>query len=288
MSILLKDQHNITDSIEGKKMVNNILNAGPKKNRILIVDHDTGEVLQEVNNKILIPGSQITACKQFGLEDVVKFPTYNSILGLDESHEDYSVQPLKDPVTCLWAAGRDGFLSSPAEIIEVSNTDHIKAEDLVPFRHVTIDNDLDDDNRKIYFGRKTDVENNTIDYYFKAFDTNPVLHVRYLDGTQVTHNVWDVDSSQQVEVYVELRLSVNRLDFREYFELIGWENADISSVSLITAWAEDIVSNPDARVEDQKKYRYFHDCIPYTKYNFKAEDLSERTRAIDFIYQLYY
>lgn len=285
---VIKDYADISDDFN--KVLVKADKGGPKKTRIVIKDHDTGETLQEIENKILVPGSQSAACKQFGILPVVDFPTYNSELGLENSYDPYSVQPKNEPITCLFCAGRDGFGTSPNEIFTVSNIDRIEPiNDILPFRYCSPDNDLDKDQREVYFGRKKEL-NGKISYYFKSFDTEPQLHVRYLDGTEVTDKMWSINSNQQVEIYVEMRLSINRLDFRDYFDqVLGWDKADISTISLLTAWyTRDIIENPDADPADQIKYRWYQDVIPFSKFNFKAEDLQSLDRAVDFIYSVYY
>jgi len=277
-------------SMGSRAIVNNRMSAGPVKTEITIRDADTKEVLQVVHNKTLIPGSQAQACKQFGILPVLELPTYNSELGLENSLDPYSTQPINEPITCLWCAGRGGFGTSPNEVFVVSNIDRIEPkDDIMPFRYCDPTNDIDKELRDTYFGRKIE-ENGKISYYFKTFDTEPQLHIRYLDGTEVTDKMWSIDSTQQIEVYVEMRLLANRLDFRDYIDqVLGWDKADFSTVSLLTAWyTRDIIENPDAPAEDQLKYRWYQDVLPFSKFNFKAEDLSSLNRAIEFCYRLYY
>ena len=280
-TINLKDSCNIKD--HNGPTINQRLHAGPKGTKIIIKDHNTGKVLGEICNKILVPGSQVTACNQFGLQPVVNFPTYNTELGLDESYEEWSETPVNPPITCLWCVGRDGAGSSPNEVITVVNTDRIEPvyDDIIPFRYIASGgSDLSDDDREIYFGRKEDAGN--IAYYFKAFDTSPQLHIEYLDGTVVTHDMYSIPTNQPVEVYIEMRLSITRYDLREYFnEVLGWDDANISTVSLVTAWYDEIEV-------DGKTFKYYQDIIPFSKFNFRSEDLTDETRAIDFNYQIYY
>ena len=287
--IELKDYHEISDRINSSS-IDLRMKAGPVKTRIKIVDHDTGEVLQTTENKILVPGSQVTACKQFGLEQTVAFPTYNKELGLEHSLEQWNVQPYNEPITCLWCVGQSGFATSPNEVLVVSNTDRIEPKnDIIPFRYLDPDNDLDHDQRQKYFGRKVE-DNGKISYYFKEFDTQPQLHVRYLDGTEVSDRMYMIDSSQIVEVYVEMKLAVTRLDLRDYFDnVLGWENAHINTVSLLTAWYDDtIIENPEATEDSQIRYKWYQDIIPFSKFNFENEDLKNLNRALDFIYQVFY
>ena len=145
----------------------------------------------------------------------------------------------------------------------------------------------------MYFGRKTFNEGTSsekIAYFFKRFETDPQLHVRYLDGTEVTKNMWSIDSSQQVEVYVELKLAITRQDFRDYFDdVLGWGSADISTISLLTGWYDDsIIENPAAPEEDQIRYRWYQYVLPFSKFNMSQEQLRNENKALDFTYQVYY
>lgn len=288
----IKDKANIIDACTL---------GGPKRTKIIARDHESGKIIGVYENKVLVPGSQATACRQFGLDPVVNLPTYNTELVLQNSRPPFpETQPLNTPITCLWCAGRSGAGSSVNEVNVVSNTDRIspqiqsgrKYKDIVPFRYTTVDNDLDANERNIYFGRKEigSGNNKRIYYFFKAFDTTPLLHVRYLDGTEVTPNMWNVPSTQQVEIYVEMKLSVTRLDFREYFDqVLGWSNASISTISLLTAWYDNTIpENPSAAAADRVYYKWYQDILPFSKFNFDQNKLNDLNKGIDFTYQVYY
>ena len=289
---IIKDSHPTGDRVTANTLATQIvrnMKGGVKKTKIIIVDHETGKVLGEGENKILVPGSQTTACKQFGIDQVVLFPTYNSELGLENSYPDWTMPPTNDPITCLWCVGQSGYLNIPDEIIVVDTKDRIApVDDILPFRYVKASEDLDVDQRQTYFGRKPMEDGEHVAYYFKKFDTEPMLHVRYMDGTEVGPNMWNIDTPQEVEVFVEMRLSVSRLDFRDYFDqVIGWDKAYINTISLCTAWyRNDIPEDPDD--PESVHYRWFQDIIPFTKFNFKNNELTELNKAVDFIYQIYY
>lgn len=290
--ITLRDKHKLIDMVnDNNSQVIRQLKGGVRKTKIIIKDHETGEVIDTVENKVLVPGSQITACKQFGIDQVVLLPTYNSELNLQNSYDDWSQPPANEPITCLWCVGQSGFLSSPGEVLAVDTKERIEPiNDILPFRYVAPEDDLDPDQREMYFGRKIDPITGMIYYYFKKFDTTPQLHVRYLDGTDVGPNMFNVNTPQDIEVYVEMRLSISRLDFRDYFDqVIGWDNAYVNTVSLCTAWyRDDIVENPGSSTDEAINYQWYQDIIPFSKFNFKDNDLTELNKAIDFIYQIYY
>lgn len=295
-TINLKDTHYKYDRLSKAEVIKEALESKRgRKTRIIITDHNTGEVLQDLENKITVSGSQFSACNEFGIPPTVILPSYNLELGLENSHPPYNqTQPKNPPIVCLWCAGRSGGLNDAGEVLACKNTDRIEPiDDIVPFRYVSPANDLSRELREHYYGRCPDPEdpdNGYIKYYFKTPDTTPQLHVRYLDGTEVQDNMYNIDSSQSVEIYVESRLSVTRLDFRDYYDrVLGWDNADISTISLLTGWYDDtIIENPDAEPEDQYYYRWFQDIMPYSKLNFKTIDLRDLNQAVDFNYQIFY
>ena len=287
----VKDSHNITDRLTANKIIRHRLAAGPSKTVIKIIDKATGKVLDTGHNSIMLEGSQIAACKMFNLDQVVPVPTYNSMLGLDHTiGTDWDTQPYTDPCVCLWCAGRDGFDNSVNEVNALSNLDLIRPDSIIPFRYVPETEDLSRELRSIYFGRKTLEDKEMIAYYFKAFDTTPALHVRYLDGTEVTSNLYQVDSSQIAEIWVEMKLSVTRNDFRDYFDrVIGWDNADFSTISLLIGWYDNTIpENPDAPASDRVFYKWYQDVVPFSKWNFKAIDLTELTEGVEFTYQVFF
>ena len=81
------------------------------------------------------------------------------------------------------------------------------------------------------------------------------------------------------ECYIETRLRITKLDFRDYFDkVLGWENARISTISLNYAWYDDTID----------EYKWYQDIYTYTKLNFGYIWLVDESFAIDVIYQIYY
>jgi hypothetical protein len=75
-------------------------------------------------------------------------------------------------------------------------------------------------------------------------------------------------------------LSVEKEDFRDYFdEVLGWDNANISTISLLMAWYDDTQGDT---------YKWYQDIVSYSKFNFAQEQLKDLNRAIDFNYQVYF
>lgn len=266
------------------------LNAGPKRTKVTLVNHDTGEVLGVYENKIAISGSQFNAMKAFGLQTAAtKFPNYNDEMKLDNTT---TAAPKNEKIVCLFCVGDTGCGSTPKDVKVASYTDRIKpapenpsnvkefdSSMIMPFRFVDKDKDLNEDLRKYYFGRKTFNILNKVGYYFKGFDTEPQLYVRYADGTPITPEMYNVHSEQTAECFIQTRLRITSLDFRDYFEqVLGWDKARISSLSLCYAWYDDTIDD----------YKYYQDITPYSILYFSYQWLVDANVAIDVLYDIYY
>ena len=67
------------------------------------------------------------------------------------------------------------------------------------------------------------------------------------------------------------------------------DKRESSKRSVMLFWyRDDIVENPDSSTDEAINYQWFQDIIPFSKFNFKDNDLTELNKAIDFIYQIYY
>lgn len=289
--VSLNDKHSITDLINNDHNLADRLGGKVKKTRITLTDHDTGEVLGEYENKVVISGSMFSACKVFGIDTSLILPSYN-----DEMHFDNDQEKIPGnfdrSIVQLFCVGDDGCGATQKDVFPVNYTDRIRPliniDDpesciggIYPFRLQNINDDLPEQLRAYYFGRKT-YSDESIAYYFKRFDTEPELHVMYTDGTQVDDNMYNNDTDQVAECYVETRLRITRNDFRDFFaKVIGWDNARISTLSLCYAWEYEIE-------EEGNTHKYYQDIYPYTKLNFPVEFLVNLDKAIDFNYQVYY
>lgn len=288
--LYLRDILKSHDKMKIKSVIDVVDKATPVKTRIILKDHDTGEILSDDSNKVLITGSLLNACYAFGIssnyEDI---PSYNSDMHLDNSL-DPSTEPDNDNIVCLFCIDDSGCGTTATEVYEVNYTDRIEPSSIMPFRYVDADKDLDENLRKYYYGKKTlNDGSNKIAYYFKAFDTTPQLHLRYTDGTQINmEEIYTVDTAQMAECYVETRLRINRNDFRDYFEeVLGWDKARISSLSLCWGWYRQFVDGRDQYGNDLV-YKFYQTIRPYTKLNFPLNWLVDLTKAIDIIYRIYY
>lgn len=256
------------------------ITRGQQKGRCMAYVHGTDIPLWEKahENKVIVPGSAFTAAKHFaGINVPVKTPTYNTSLGLDEIVSVTDAEE-RQSFVYLWAVGIGGCGPEDSQVYDVDYTKWIAPSDLIPFRYEIANHDLSSEKRGVYFGRKDLPENDRIAYYFKAFDSAPVFKQQYVDGTPIDENIYISDNTLDVESYVELKMSVLRSDCRDYFiYTTGINDARINSISLLTAFPKTI-----------NGYTYYQNIRPLTKLNFPNESLIDLTKAIDFVYQIFY
>lgn len=255
------------------------INKSWARGEAIFKDIETGKVLFTVHNKVVIAGSQFVAQKLFNASELVHLPTYNESLNLENSvpHAADYVQT-QAPKVCLFGCGTKGCGTESSQVYPVKYTGRISPNaDLVPFRYQLQENDLSDELRLKYFGRK--ITENRYAYYFKAFESDPVMYMRYVDGTVIDENVYD---SQNVvvdaETFVEMSLQITKEDFRDYFRATTSINdAKINCISLMTAWVTELDG-----------YKYYQDITPLTQLNVPNEPLIDLTKGIDITYHIYF
>lgn len=246
--------------------------------KVIIKDPVTKKVVFEKWNKVILPGSFFTMKKHFkNVKLPVKLPTYNEVLDLDNTVGLTEEEKFNEGVF-LFAMGTGGCGPEGSQVYDVDYTKWIDKDHLVPFRYCISDNDLNDELREKYYGRKELKELDRIAYYFKGFDSDPIAKCAYLDGTPVDSNVYLSENKQKVRTYIELNMSVNEYDFRDFYEATtGINNCEVNTISLLTAYPKMI----DGHI-------VYQDIQPLTRLNFSNESLRDLTKGIDITYLIYY
>jgi hypothetical protein len=276
-------------SVDMKNAINEKMFGGVKGTKIEIINANTGEVENVLHNKTVLTGSTLNACNAWGVSPSFVLPNYNTDMNLDHTEDYNTVEPKNLPIICLFCVSDAGCGTTTKDVYVASYVDRIKPvtdtttelkpEHIMPFRYVDYDKDLSEDLRKYYFGRKEWVDKGKIGYYFKKFDTEPQLHLRYADGTMITDEMYEYETDQIAECYVQTRLRINQKDFRDYFDSeLGWDKARISSLSLCYAWYDDTID----------EHVWYQQITPYSLLNFPFKELSDLDTAIEFVYSVYY
>ena len=241
------------------------------------IDETTNEIIFQARNKVILPGAAFTARKHFKLDTEEITPSYNDALGLDNTVHETAPSEDAEKVF-LFSVGVDGGGREPSQVYPVNYGKWTAPGDLVPFRYVPETEDLIDDLRDSYFGRKTYSAQKRIAYYFKAFDIEPTLHQQFVDGTPIDSNIYDSEKEDEIETYVELILKITKEDCRDFFRATtGPNTARINCIQLLTGWKKTV---------DGKDY--YQDIRPLTKLHFPLESLIDVTKSIKIIYHLYY
>lgn len=266
-----------TDINDSSKLYKN--KAGFQRTNVKIIDHETGELLFEDSNKVIVSGSAFTAAKHFNIKPPILTPSYNQVLKLDhtvtEAYDGNGIRP--EEIINLFAVGIGGCGVEQSQVYPVDYTKWISPEELVPFRYQYQDADLSASMREVYHGRQT-LSNGFIAYNFKKFDSIPVFKQQYTDGTPIDENIYLSERTDDVESFIELKMSITKDDCRDFFkETTGINTAKLSSISLLESWTKEIDG-----------YVYHQDIRPVTRYNFSTESLIDLTKGIDIIYDIYY
>lgn len=240
--------------------------------------HGTGiPLFEKEENKVLVDGSMFTAMKHFNMLPIVDLKDYNTAIDLENIDPLTSAERMASTVV-LFCVGTSGCGPEQSQRYDVDYTKWINPEDLVPFRFQLADNDLSDEMRTKYFGRKEVTGLNRIAYYFKAFDTTPVMKAQYVDGTPIDSNIYISDNTTDVEVYVEMKMSITKEDCRDFFiATSGINDAKVNTISLLTGYAKEY-----------NGHDYYQGVRPLTRLNFSSEPLVDLTKGIDITYDLFY
>jgi hypothetical protein len=158
---------------------------------------------------------------------------------------------------------------------------------MIPFRYQGPGNDLSSTLRQKYFGKRDEVLDGVTwsAYYFKTFETSPVLYRKFTDDTVITKDtdIYHSTKSDEAQCYVELRLKITKEDFRDYFQhTIGLNEARWNSLSLCTAWPSTFTDS------DGKQYTTYYRITPLTKLHIPNESLLDTSKEYDIIYHIYY
>ena len=247
------------------------------KTKVGIFNHDTGECIFVGRNKTMLAGSEFMALNLFYLptEDYITV-TYNTEMELDKS---VYRQNMENRYVCqLFCMGTSGCNRESALRYEVVNKWWIKPEDLVPFQYVPINADLDPIKRGVYYGRKTYSDKKFIAYYFKKFDSDPVLRRQLEDGTPIDSNIYSDTSELVAQTIVTNSLTITKDDGRDYFiNTTGINDARFNCIEMCLAWYKIIDG-----------YSYYQDIRPCTRINFPNKYFSDLGAAWDIVYQFYF
>ena len=263
---------NIQDQIHDKS---NIKRDG-LKGVVTFRNHETGEIIWKGHNKVILPGAEFIALSLFDLPDNIITPSYNTALNLE--HTVYSV-PTSTNKVFLFCVGTDGCGTENSQVFDIDYRRWIDEKSIVPFQYRLLEKDLTVSDRSLYFGRK-EINNKYYAYYFKTFNSPPVLSRQWSNGNPIDATVYTMAKANAttIETFVTLEFSITKDDCRDFFiATTGINDARINCLSICTAWPKII-----------NGYTYYQDIRPVTRLNFPNEPLIDLRKGIDITYQIYF
>lgn len=249
------------------------------KTKVIVRDLNTGEILFRGHNKTMLAGSEFMAMRMFRIKGgAFTTPTYNTQIGLDSTVSNQTNCMSMNYYTQVFCIGKDGCNRESAIWYPVSNKKWIKPLNLVPFQYVPFNDDLNPTERNIYFGRKTISKDQHYAYYFKKFDSDPVLKKQFEDGTPWTASIYDDSSELTAQVVVTNSLTITKDDGRDYYiNTSGINDARFNCVELCGAWT-NVISG----------YTFYQDIRPFTRINFPNKYLNDLNAEFSIEYSLYF
>ena len=239
-------------------------------------------IFTKVNENTVTLGGAIGALeKLIGQTASFRPNTLNSIMGLNDSGYDYD--PLKTPVA-LFGCGIGGASMSFDEVYEPNCRQNNLAQ-LVPM--MVSENALTGVDAEKYM-MKTTIETpggTTLNaWYLKEFDVTPTIRSLWKDaaeenqdGTEITADVADSESTNGVESFANFKLVITEDDVRTYFEAMGQLN--LARINTIGLYMGEKVTLPSGD-EDYVNVSLF------SVLNLNNEPLAERKKII-YYYRVY-
>ena len=274
-----KDKINI-NNVDLDEIIYYKKKAGVAKGVLDIINPETGEVVYTGHNKILASGAEFLARQMFDLPGSYSLlPSYNNILNLDNTVN--STVPGDTYKTCLFCVGNDGCGREASQVYEPDYKRIIDQNQIVPFQFRPLNSDIIPVLRdNVYQGRKvvSGSYGKAIAYYFKHFESDPVLHQIYTDGTPIDPNLyWDTTALPAI-TKVTMDMSITNTDCRDFFfRTVGLNEARINQLSLCLGWKKIINTHP-----------VYQDIRPMTCVHFPNESLISLRKTILFRYSVYF
>lgn len=216
----------------------------PFRSRITGFDEFGNQLFDFEQNMVVLGGAITTLEKMWNIRSSLTVDTINEICSINPQTQDTEILPQSNCV-CLWGIGIGGCGDAFGSVRDVKyyereiGNNGMGTTEMIPFRVVT--SAFEDDNAEKYFLRK-DVGVGHVAYYAKTFDDTPFIRslwkdgIEGEDGTEVVQPVHDTTRTDEIETFVEMHMSIDKDDVREWFELNGEiEKARINTVGLFTA-----------------------------------------------------
>lgn len=263
---------------------NETLNKKAWRTAIDASDQFGNILFEHLENNVVLAGAIYTLEKLFNVRSSLTVETLNNIMGINNTDPASSAVVPLDNHICLWAIGTGGSGDSigsvrPVNFFEREIGTRGNSTEMIPFR--ITNTPLTGTEAGQYYFRK-DNGDGTFSYFLKKFEAVPVIKVLWKDGapgedgSEVSNDVHNTTRTDDIEVFIEVILKINKKDAREYFQKTNQiENCHINSIGLVSGIKKEVAAG---------QFDY-SDAKMITKLNFGNEMLENK--EITFRYRIY-
>lgn len=271
----------LKDSIKARDLIHNIDGSTHKGFRTEIkITNELGETLF-TENSLMLGGGIYVLEKLFGVESPLKVESLNNIMNIATTGPEITERHPKEHVVCLFGVGIGGAGDSITSVKDLNVKDR-EILGMVPFR-VTADGLTASEQEKYWFRKQLDSGETA--YYLKRFETDPQIKPLWKDGegdedgSMIQEGVHNSTRTDDIEVFVEMVMRIDKTDIREWFELNGdIEQTRINTVGLFAGIKADI-SEDGSGIMDYKNVHLFAKLNIHNEMLTSAKELTFRYRV---------
>ncbi len=218
-------------------------------------------VIRRKHNEILLGGSLYALEKMFNVSSGVHVDYLNNIMNIATDGPSITEKYPRENAICLWTVGIGGCGDSRKDIKAVYQQQR-ELNQIIPFR-VVQEPFVEgmEEYEKYYLMRQ--LEDGKYAYYGKVFERTPVITplwkdaAKDVDGSAVTEADYTSTRNTPIEVFAECVCSIEKDDFREWFDLYdNIEEIRFSEIGLCTG----VLSRTEDGRPDYKQVRQASCC----------------------------
>ena len=256
-----------------------------------------GEIIGESENTVILGGKLYMLERIFGVMANTKVDFLNNFL-FDGSDGNFPAANLgtlntyaNDHKICLFNVGIGGCGSAYTDITSIKIQDRI-VPGMIPFRVTPTMLTGEEANKYAFVRQVTTDEGVFYEYYLKRFDKDPAVYALWKDtadgsdGTVVSSEAYADMRADQIEVFVEIVLTISSTDLREFFsvyaglsENIGPEHARFNTLGLCSG-------TPVSTIFKGTNITEYNQVLQETILTF-GNELLHMDKDLKYIYRLY-
>lgn len=273
------------DFISPKDMISNRKVKHQGFNTRVECRDEFGNVMFTAPNQTVLGGALFVLEKLFNIRATLTIDTINNIMDINAADSNKSGNYQYDDIVSIWGIGIGGSGEAFGSVRDVKFYEREIAQngqgasEMVPFRMTSVP--LEGTEADKYSLRK-EIDGHYA-YYAKGFEIDPFIKALWKDGeegedgTEVTDDVYTSEREDEIEVFVELHLKINKKEAREWFEYNGEiEKARVNSIGLMYGRKYEVETG-----------RFDHTNVKlFSKLNFDNEPMSNN-KELNFTYRIF-